>query len=129
MPVQYARCTAWGGRTLDFEVTRGYHSYSRAACLVLNVTPERLALLVLHPNERKFADLNVLTLDRDAGDTPDTDAGLLPNRAVESGLIRYSAVPALPWLCTRRWRRWPDRVILDWQNWRAQPPDTRGGDW
>src|ERR1035441_10098287 len=49
MPATYTRCTAWGGRYLDFEVTRGYHSHSRAACLVLNVTPERLAWLVLYP--------------------------------------------------------------------------------
>jgi hypothetical protein len=96
---------------------------------VLNVTPERLAWLVLYPGEHRYADLNVMALGRDAHDTPGTDAGLLPNRAVESGLIRYSAVPALPWLCTRRWRRWPNRTILAWEDWKAPMPDKRGGDW
>jgi hypothetical protein len=38
-------------------------------------------------------------------------------------------IPDPPRLCERRWRRYPDRTILDWQDWKAQPPDTPGGDW
>jgi hypothetical protein len=36
---------------------------------------------------------------------------------------------AMPLPCEARWRRHPDRTFLQWERWKAQPPDTPGGDW
>jgi hypothetical protein len=54
--------------------------------------------------------------------------GLVANAGFWCGLWTHARRP-YPLPCEGRWRRRPSRLFTPWQDWKAQPPDTPGGDW
>jgi hypothetical protein len=54
--------------------------------------------------------------------------GLVANAGLWCGLWAHARRP-YPYPCEGRQRRHTARTFLPWEDWKADPPDTPGGDW